>query len=157
MRRISIAIVVFASLAFSQDTSVSSHTRVDVNGHRVVDGPDVLQSKSPNSSENTEIMQSVNGRSVPLEKREEHVLRDDATGRLIATLAACDGRRTSAVQAAPRRAEEINFTAIDSPSLQFLPRQQEAAGWKLDHSDHQLPGRPQWQDAGHSEIDHRCS
>jgi len=31
-------------------------------------------------------MQSVNGRSVPLERREEHVLRDDASGRLVETL-----------------------------------------------------------------------
>ncbi|HEX9501097.1 MAG TPA: hypothetical protein VGA10_05530, partial [Thermoanaerobaculia bacterium] len=45
------------------------------------------------------------------------------------------------MQAAPRRAqEEINFTAIDSPSLQFLPRQQEAAGWKLDEDPLVVPG-----------------
>jgi hypothetical protein len=45
------------------------------------------------------------------------------------------------VQAAPRRAqEEINFTAIDSPSLQFLPRQREAAGWKLDEDPIVVPG-----------------
>jgi hypothetical protein len=59
---------------------------VDVNGHRVVDGPDVVQTKSTNGSGYTEIMQSVNGRSVPLERREERVLRDDASGRLVETL-----------------------------------------------------------------------
>ena len=59
---------------------------------------------------------------------------------LIAIAAACDSRRT-AVQAAPRRAqEEINFTAIDSPSLAFLPRQQEAPGWKLDEDPIVVPG-----------------
>lgn len=59
---------------------------MDVNGHRVIDGPDIVQTKAPNSSESTEIMQSVNGRSVPLERREERVLRDDASGRLVETL-----------------------------------------------------------------------
>jgi hypothetical protein len=86
VKQIVAATVVFASLAFSQDTSVITHRSVDVNGHRVVDGPDVVQTKTPNSSESTEIMQSVNGRSVPLERREEHVLRDDASGRLVETV-----------------------------------------------------------------------
>lgn len=86
MKGITVASVVFASLAFSQDTSVITHRSVDVNGHPVTNGPDVVQAKSLNSSESTEIMQSVNGRSVPLEKREEHVLRDDASGRLVETL-----------------------------------------------------------------------
>jgi hypothetical protein len=45
------------------------------------------------------------------------------------------------VQAAPRpRAVEVPFTAIDSPSLQFLPRQQEAPGWKLDEDPIVIPG-----------------
>jgi hypothetical protein len=46
------------------------------------------------------------------------------------------------VQAAPRptTAEEVPFTAIDSPSLQFLPRQQEAPGWKLDEDPIVIPG-----------------
>jgi len=86
VKRIFAASVVFASLAFSQDASVITHRSVDVNGHRVVDGPDVAQTKSPNSSTSTEIMQSVNGRSAPLERREENVLRDDASGRLVETL-----------------------------------------------------------------------
>jgi hypothetical protein len=86
VKRIFAASFVFASLAFSQDASVITHRSVDVNGHRVVEGPDVVQTKSPNSSTSTEIMQSVNGRSVPLERREERVLRDDASGRLVETL-----------------------------------------------------------------------
>ena len=57
----------------------------------------------------------------------------------MAICAACDGRRTI-VKAAPRQTEEINFTAIDSPSLQFLPRQQEATGWKLDEDPIVIPG-----------------
>ena len=35
---------------------------------------------------------------------------------------------------------EENFTAIDSPSLQFLPRGQEAAGWVLEEDPIVVPG-----------------
>jgi hypothetical protein len=42
--------------------------------------------------------------------------------------------------AAPRPAEEISFTAIESPSLAFLPRQQEASGWRLDEDPIVVPG-----------------
>ena len=45
------------------------------------------------------------------------------------------------VHAAPHKVgEEINFTSIESPSLQFLPRQQEAAGWKLEEDPIVIPG-----------------
>ena len=45
------------------------------------------------------------------------------------------------MQAAPHQAaEEVNFTSIESPSLQFLPRQQEAPGWKLDEDPSVIPG-----------------
>jgi len=86
VKRIFAASIVFACQAFSQETSVITHRSVDVNGHRVAEGPDVVRTKAPNSSGATEIMQSVNGRSVPLERREEQVLRDDASGRLVETL-----------------------------------------------------------------------
>ena len=66
-----------------QSSSVTATTRVDINGHRVVDGPEVIQRKSPNGSEVTEKMQSVNGRMVPLERIEERVIRDDASGRVV--------------------------------------------------------------------------
>lgn len=39
----------------------------------------------------------------------------------------------------PPPAEEISFTAIDSPSLQFLPRQQEAQGWQLEEDPIVIP------------------
>lgn len=42
--------------------------------------------------------------------------------------------------AAKPRAEEVSFTAIESPSLQFLPRQQEAQPWKLDEDPIVVPG-----------------
>src|SRR5207253_6966997 len=45
--------------------------------------------------------------------------------------------RASAV--APPKAEEESFTSIDSPSLQFLPRQQEAPGWRLEQDPIVVP------------------
>jgi hypothetical protein len=45
------------------------------------------------------------------------------------------------VHAAPHQVgDEINFTSNESPSLQFLPRQQEAPGWKLDEDPIVIPG-----------------
>jgi hypothetical protein len=53
---------------------------------------------------------------------------------------ACDGRRAPVVRIAPRpQAPEVNYTAFESPSLQFLPRQQEAPGWKLDEDPIVVP------------------
>jgi len=34
---------------------------------------------------------------------------------------------------------EVNFTALDSPSLQFLPRRQEAPGWQLEQDPIVIP------------------
>lgn len=36
--------------------------------------------------------------------------------------------------------EELSFTAIESPSLQFLPRGQEAPGWRLEEDPIVVPG-----------------
>jgi hypothetical protein len=66
----------------AQESSVSSTTQVDVNGNRVSDGPVISQTKSATSSVTTESRQSINGRSVPVEQVEQHVLRDDASGKL---------------------------------------------------------------------------
>jgi hypothetical protein len=40
---------------------------------------------------------------------------------------------------APRQ-PEISFTSIDSPSLQFLPRQEEVRGWRLEEDPIVIPG-----------------
>src|SRR5947209_10535225 len=57
------------------------------------------------------------------------------------SLAACRARRNPPVQAAPPpAAEEPAFTSIESPSLQFLPRQQEAVIWRLDEDPIVVPG-----------------
>lgn len=65
---------------------MTTTTSVDINGRRVAEGPSVTRSKSDGQTETTEIMQSINGRNVPLERVEERVLRDDSSGRLIERL-----------------------------------------------------------------------
>jgi len=70
--------------------------------------------------------------------RRRHAGRRDGGATFIAlalTLAlACGGRRTDVVRIAPKPQQpvEVNYTAFESPSLQFLPRQQEAPGWRLE-------------------------
>lgn len=76
----------FALALSAQEGSVSTRTAVDINGRRVTEGPQVSQAKSQNASETTETMQSINGRKVPLERVEERVLRDDASGRVVERL-----------------------------------------------------------------------
>src|SRR5438477_5873603 len=70
----------------------------------------------------------------------DHRLSRIALAILIAALFACDGRRGQAVHAVPPPPAEQPFTAIDSPSLQFLPRQQEAGIWKLEEDPIVVPG-----------------
>lgn len=41
---------------------------------------------------------------------------------------------------APPPRNEVNFATVESPSLQFLPRQQEAQIWKLDEDPIVIPG-----------------
>jgi hypothetical protein len=66
-----------------------------------------------------------------------HRISSVAGAILIAVLTGCSS--DPAPQApAPQPAEE-NFTAIDSPSLQFLPRQEEAPGWRLEEDPIVVP------------------
>jgi len=44
------------------------------------------------------------------------------------------------VRIAPPPRNEVNFATVDSPSLQFLPRRQEAQIWKLDEDPIVIPG-----------------
>jgi hypothetical protein len=78
---------VFATLACTlslaaQQSNVSDTSSVDINGNRVADGPAISNTKSATGSVTTETHQSINGGAVPMERVEERVLRDDATGRL---------------------------------------------------------------------------
>jgi hypothetical protein len=70
----------------AQDSSVRTTTSVDINGNRIADGPQIQQTRSKNASETTERAQSINGRMVPVERVEEHVVRDDASGRVVERL-----------------------------------------------------------------------
>jgi hypothetical protein len=78
----------FATLSLSAaclcaQTSTTSSTQVDVNGNRIPNGPQVTTTKNGNDTQTTVTMQSINGRTVPLERVEEKVLRDDASGRVV--------------------------------------------------------------------------
>jgi hypothetical protein len=66
----------------AQQSSVSDTTSVDVNGNRVADGPAISQTKTATGSVTTVTHQSINGGSVPLERVEVHILRDDASGKV---------------------------------------------------------------------------
>ena len=55
-------------------------------------------------------------------------------------LSGCGGDARKAVAAPPPAEPEIDFTIIDSPSLQFLPRHQEAKGWQLEEDPMVVPG-----------------
>lgn len=81
-----LASILFILPLSAQDSSVRTTTSVDVNGNRIGDGPQIDQTKSKNSVETTERMQSINGRMVPLERVEERVVRDDSSGRVVERL-----------------------------------------------------------------------
>ena len=83
MRKFIASLFITALSAWAQESSASTTTAVDINGHRVQEGPQVTRQKGPGSSETTERMQSINGRMVPLERVEERVIRQDASGRVV--------------------------------------------------------------------------
>ncbi len=66
----------------AQQSNVSSTTSVDINGNVVPDGPTISQTKSDDESQTTVTTQSINGRTVPMERVEERVLRNDASGKV---------------------------------------------------------------------------
>lgn len=66
----------------AQQSNISSSTSVDVNGNYVSNGPTISQTSSANGSQTTETMQSINGRTVPMEQVEERVVRNDASGKV---------------------------------------------------------------------------
>jgi hypothetical protein len=82
MRVICAGLAVAASLA-AQDTSSYRTTTVDINGDRVSYGPDVTTSSSKTGSDSTQFRRSVNGGLVPVERAEERVVREDASGKVV--------------------------------------------------------------------------
>ena len=83
---VSFAGFLISTACLCAQSSVTSSTQVDVNGHRIPNGPEVITSKSGNDTQTTVTMQSINGRQVPLERVEEKVVREDASGRVVERL-----------------------------------------------------------------------
>lgn len=83
MSRFILCAILAASTLSAQQSSVSTTTSVDINGHRVQEGPAIRYSRSDGRTDTTEILQSINGRSVPIERVEERVVREDSSGRVI--------------------------------------------------------------------------
>jgi hypothetical protein len=83
VKRFIVGTIASAFLLSAQQSSVTSTTAVDINGRRVADGPAVVHSKSDGRSESTEVLQSINGRMVPIQRVQERVLRDDSSGRVV--------------------------------------------------------------------------
>ena len=86
MKRFIVSTIASALVLWAQQSSVSTTTQVDINGNRVPDGPTVTHSRSDGRSETSELVQSVNGRSVPIERVDERVVREDASGRVVERL-----------------------------------------------------------------------
>lgn len=63
-----------------------------------------------------------------------------ATALLVVLLLGCGGSAKKAVAPSRPAEPEIDFTIIDSPSLQFLPRHEEAQGWRLEEDPMVVPG-----------------
>src|SRR4051794_21942069 len=64
-----------------------------------------------------------------------------ALALLVFLAASCGGSAKKAAASAPQAAApEIDYTLIDSPSLQFLPRHEEAQGWRLEEDPIVVPG-----------------
>ena len=66
----------------AQQADVKQATSVNINGNIVPDGPTISQTVTPDSSQTLVTTQSINGRTVPLEQVETHVLRNDASGKV---------------------------------------------------------------------------
>jgi hypothetical protein len=81
-----IATIASALLLCAQQSSVTSTSAININGDRVADGPSVIHSKSDGRAETTEIVQSINGRTVPIERVEQRVVREDSSGRVVERL-----------------------------------------------------------------------
>lgn len=82
MERFICTVLLASAGAFAQ-TSTSASNSVDINGKRVYDGAETIQSKSGSTTVITRTLPSINGRQVPVERVEERVVRDDASGRVV--------------------------------------------------------------------------
>jgi hypothetical protein len=86
VKRFILATIASAILLSAQQSSVTSTSAININGDRVADGPTVIHNKSDGRAETTEIVQSINGRSVPIERVEQRVVSEDSSGRVVERL-----------------------------------------------------------------------
>jgi hypothetical protein len=82
VRVLSLLLLALATVPLSRAQAVYTQTEVDLNGKRVAAGPSDVVTKDGH----TEVSRSINGHVVPLEKTEEHVLRQDANGKTVERL-----------------------------------------------------------------------
>jgi hypothetical protein len=82
VKRYILTTLVSALSLIAQESNVNSTTSVDINGNRVADGPTISRTKSANGSQTLVTTQSINGRTVPMEEVEEHILRNDSSGKV---------------------------------------------------------------------------
>jgi len=82
MRLMCVSLMCVAVLG-AQDTRTYSTSTVDVNGNRVPQGSERTTTSYQNGSDSTELMRSINGRLVPVERTDERVVRDDASGKVV--------------------------------------------------------------------------
>jgi hypothetical protein len=78
---------IFLTLACSlclsaQQSQVEQATSIDINGNVIRDGPAISRTESATSSQTTVTTQSINGRTVPMERVEQRVLRNDSSGKV---------------------------------------------------------------------------
>lgn len=80
-----LGIFVFAATLGAQQSSTSTSYLPDING-RMTPGAIVMRTKHDGRTDVTEKTTSINGRLVPLERVEERVIRDDASGSVVERL-----------------------------------------------------------------------
>ncbi len=78
---------VFLTLACSlalaaQQSNTAQSTAVDINGNAVPYGPAISQTETPHGSQTLVTTQSVNGRTVPMEQVETHILQQSASEKV---------------------------------------------------------------------------
>jgi hypothetical protein len=79
---------IFLTLACSfvlaaQQSDVKQASAVDINGNVIRDGPAISQTQLPGGSQTLVTTQSINGRTVPMEKVEQRTIHSDASSKVV--------------------------------------------------------------------------
>src|SRR5438045_8856673 len=65
-----------------QSTQQSGAWTIDASGHRV-EGPGYAVTESPAGGQRVQTQQSINGRMVPIQSIEDHVISQDSRGKVV--------------------------------------------------------------------------